>query len=107
MWSMALIASRRHIWRLELDLPPQSDASVLHVLLLRACRRSRLLGMVREAVLNHTSLTQIPEVEVHHTPTIELRTCPAARWEVDGEVESGTPISAHIQPAGLRLIVPG
>lgn len=105
MWGMFLLKGRRQVWRLQLDVPGTDDDGLLQVVLLRDCSRKRLIGIARH-LLQNLPLTDLPEVTLRAARQVELQTCPPAPWEVDGEVEGGTPVSCHVAPLALRLIVP-
>lgn len=106
MWGMFLIKGRRHVWRVPLDLPGTDDDGLLQVVILGECSRQRLLALVRDVAVWHVPSAHLPEVSLYSARAVELETCPAVPWEVDGEVERCTPISAHVSPQALRLIVP-
>jgi diacylglycerol kinase family enzyme len=106
MWGLFALNIRRQVWRLKLGVPGSDDDGLLQVVVLAGCSRRRLLSIAASVALRDTPLARIPEIEVFAANSVELDTCPAALWEVDGEVEEPARLSLRVYRKALRLVVP-
>ena len=49
---------------------------------------------------------QLQHVTYFETTSIEIRTDPIQRLEIDGELKAETPVRVRLAPAALKVIVP-